>query len=192
MKSLFNSPGACSGIAFNLDEGEIGVVLLGDYAHLKAGGGVTRTGRVMDVAVGQPRDTRSWFRSCLLSIFSGVPSETSGATIVVRTTGDPLSLSLPVQKQVSALDPALPVYEVLTLPQIVGNSTANQSFSATLVLGFALLSLLLAVIGLYGVLSYLVTQRVTEIGIRLRWARNGRRCFAWCCLMDCVRLSSDY
>ncbi len=74
-------------------------------------------------------------------IFSGVPSETSGATIVVRTTGDPLSLSLPVQKQVSALDPALPVYEVLTLPQIVGNSTANQSFSATLVLAFALLSL---------------------------------------------------
>jgi len=100
-------------------------------------------------------------------IFSGIPSETSGATIVVRTTGDPLALSLPVQKQVSALDPALPVYEVLTLPQIVGNSTASQSFSATLVLAFAVLSLVLAGIGLYGVLSYLVTQRVTEIGIRI-------------------------
>jgi len=88
-------------------------------------------------------------------------------SLVIRTDGDPLRFAIPVQKEIGALDPGLPVVDVMTIPQIVGESTANASFSATLVLLFAVLSLVLAGVGLYGVLSYLVTQRVTEIGIRI-------------------------
>jgi len=88
-------------------------------------------------------------------------------TLAVRTDGDPMLLAIPVQKEIAGLDPSLPVVDVLTIPQIVGESTVNQSLTASLVLAFAVLSLVLAGVGLYGVLSYLVTQRVTEIGIRI-------------------------
>jgi predicted permease len=88
-------------------------------------------------------------------------------TLVVRTSGNPLNYAIAIQKEIAAVDPQLPVVKVLTIPQIVGESTVNQSFSASLVLIFAGLSLLLAGVGLYGVLSYVVTQRVPEIGIRI-------------------------
>lgn len=112
--------------------------------------------------VGEPMKPTMYF-----PILSGNYERSSNPTVVVRAAGDPLLLSVPVQKQIGALDPSLPVYKILTMSQIVGEATAGQSFSATLVLGFAGLSLLLAAVGLYGVLSYMVSQRVTEFGIRI-------------------------
>jgi predicted permease len=90
-----------------------------------------------------------------------------GFTLVVRTASDPLRFSVPVQKQIAALDPDLPVSDVFTMPQVIERSLGNASLSASLVLAFALLSLVLASVGLYGVLSYLTAQRSGEIGIRL-------------------------
>jgi predicted permease len=101
------------------------------------------------------------------SILNGDPMLDSVATIVVRTAAEPLSLALPIQKQVSDLDPEMPAYKVRTMQQIIGEATASRSFSASLVLAFAVLSLTLAAVGLYGVLSFLVTQRSLEIGIRM-------------------------
>jgi predicted permease len=87
--------------------------------------------------------------------------------LAVHATSDPLQFSVPVQKQIASLDPELPVSEVRTMDQVIGESLVNASLSAALVLAFAILSLLLASVGLYGVLSYLATQRITELGIRM-------------------------
>jgi predicted permease len=88
-------------------------------------------------------------------------------TLVVRTGGAPLLFAAPVQKQIAVLDPELPVSNVLTMEQIVGESLGDLRLMATLVFAFAVLSLLLASVGLYGVLSYLMTLRTTELGIRI-------------------------
>lgn len=91
------------------------------------------------------------------------------ATLAVRvaTRLDPLNLALPVQKAISSIDPALPVTDVLTMNQLIDQSTGDASFAATLVLAFGVISLILATVGLFGVLSYVVAQRTTEIGIRI-------------------------
>jgi len=113
--------------------------------------------------VGQPIKPTMYFP--ILSGSGG--GGAAGHALAVRTAGDPMTMSIPVQKQIAALEPELPVSDVLTLDQVVGESLGNASFSASLVLAFAILSLLLACVGLYGVLSYLMTQRSTEIGIRI-------------------------
>jgi len=98
------------------------------------------------------------------SIYSGLAN---GSELVIRSSRNVEQLALPVQKLVAQLDPSLPVSDVLTMDQLQGKSTVDQSFTSTLLAGFASLSLLLAVAGLFGVLSYIVAQRTSEIGIRL-------------------------
>jgi predicted permease len=91
----------------------------------------------------------------------------NNGVLVVRSSRDVEVLAIPVQRIVQALDRDLPVSDVLTMEQLLGKSTLDQSFNATLLLAFATLSLVLAGVGLFGVLSYMVAQRTGEIGIRI-------------------------
>lgn len=88
-------------------------------------------------------------------------------TLVLRSNQKVEQFALPVQRIVSQMDNDLPVSDVLTMDQMLGKNTVGQSFNATLLAAFAALSLLLAAVGLFGVMSYIVSQRTTEIGIHI-------------------------
>jgi len=91
----------------------------------------------------------------------------SSMTLVVRTKGEPVSLAGATRGVIRALDPQQPIGNVATMEQLLAKSLARSRFNTVLLAVFALVALVLAMVGTYGVMSYAVTQRTQEFGIRI-------------------------
>jgi putative ABC transport system permease protein len=99
--------------------------------------------------------------------YAQAPNVEARPTIVLRTSIEPLNIAVPLRQAVAEVDRSVPIDRITTMQDLVSNSVGQPRFRTAVILTFSLLALFVASIGLYGVMSYVVSQRRQEFGIRM-------------------------